>query len=156
MYEFTLAIHNLLRWAVLATGVWAAGRALTGWVGGRPWVTADTAATRWFVLAISVQFLVGLLLWAALSPFGIAGLLDVGMGEAMRDATRRFWAVEHLTLMLLALALVHVGAARARRATNDGARHRTTALFFVLAVIFVLAGVPWTGTLARPWIRWFF
>jgi hypothetical protein len=71
----------------------------------------------------------------------------------MKDATRRFWAVEHVTLMLAALALVHIGAARARKAASDAAKHRTAAIFFVIATALVLAGIPWFGASARPWFR---
>lgn len=151
MYEFVLSVHNVLRWLVILTALLAVVRALAGWFGGRPWTAADATANRWFVLAATVQFVVGLLLWGFLSPYGVAGFSD--MAATMRDATRRFWAVEHLTLMLVAVALVHVGAARARKAASDAAKHRASAIFFVVGLALMLAGVPWVGENARPWLR---
>lgn len=151
MYEFTLSAHNLLRWVVILTALIALARAFGGWLGGRPWGAADAAANRWFVIAATLQFVVGVALWGFLSPFGVAGFAD--MATTMRDATRRFWAVEHVTLMIAALALVHVGAARARKAASDVAKHRTAAIFFLVALALVLAGVPWVGADARPWLR---
>lgn len=152
MYEFVLSAHNLLRWVVVLTALLALARAFGGWFGGRGWALADASANRWFVLAATAQFVVGLLLWAFLSPFGVASFGD--MAATMKDATRRFWAVEHFTLMLVALVMVHVGAARARRAASDVAKHRTAAIFFAIATALVLAGVPWFGADARPWVRW--
>lgn len=151
MYEITLSAHSLLRWLVVLTAVVALARAFAGWFGSRPWTPADAAANRWFTMALTVQFVVGLLLWAFLSPFGVSSFGD--MGETMRDGTRRFWAVEHLTLMVVALALAHIGAARARKAASDVARHRTAAILFALSTALVLAGVPWFGADARPWFR---
>jgi hypothetical protein len=151
MYEFTLGVHSLLRWAVILTAGVALGRAFGGWFGARGWGASDEAANRWFVLAVTLQFVVGLLLWAVLSPFGVAGFSD--MSATMKDATRRFWAVEHLALMFVALALVHIGVARARKAGTDTARHRTAAIFFALATALMLAGIPWFGVDARPWFR---
>jgi uncharacterized Tic20 family protein len=152
MYELTLSLHSLLRWVVLVTALLAVGRALAGWLGAKPWTPADQAANRWFVLAITVQFVVGVLLWAGLSPYGITSAMS-DMAATMRDSTRRFWAVEHFTLMLIALALVHVGAARARRGASDVARHRVAAITFLLATALVLAGIPWVGADARPLLR---
>jgi hypothetical protein len=57
--------------------------------------------------------------------------------------------------VVIGIALVHVGIARARRATDGPQKHRTLAIFFTLAMIAILASVPWPGTPnARPLIRW--
>jgi cell division protein FtsW (lipid II flippase) len=153
MYEAVLVLHSLLRWAVVVTGAVAIARGAGGWAGRRPWTPADAAAARWFVMAMSVQFVVGLLLWAFLSPYGAASFSD--MAGTMKDATRRFWAVEHITMMILALGVAHVGAARVRKAREDARRHRSALIFFVLSIVLVLIAIPWTGTEARPWVRWF-
>jgi len=56
------------------------------------------------------------------------------MGEAMRDATMRYWAVEHVSLMLIALAMVHVGRSRSRKGATSAAKHRSAAIFYTLAL----------------------
>jgi hypothetical protein len=153
MYEATLFLHSLLRWVVVLTALIAVGRAVRGWSGRRPWTPADAAAARWFVMAMTGQFVLGVLLWAALSPYGAAGFSD--MAATMKDPTRRFWAVEHVTMMIVALGVAHVGAARVRKATEDVRRHRSASIFFGLALVLVLVAIPWTGPDARPWIRGF-
>ena len=56
------------------------------------------------------------------------------MGAAMKDPLLRFFAVEHVTLMLIGVALlVHVGRVRARKALTDQARHRAAAIFLARA-----------------------
>ncbi len=151
MYEIVLSAHSVLRWVVIAAAAVALTRAFGGWFGKRAWGAAEAAVNRWFAMAATVQFVVGLLLWGFLSPFGVAGFAD--MATTMADATRRFWAVEHVTMMIVAVALIHVGAARAARAGSDVAKHRTAAIFFLVALALVLAGVPWVGADARPWLR---
>lgn len=151
MYEAVLVLHSLLRWAVVFTAIYAVGRAAWGWSSHRPWTPTDASSARWFVLAMSVQFLVGLLLWAWLSPFGVAGFED--MGATMKDPTRRFWGVEHVTMMLIAVGVAHVGAARVRKARDDSRRHRSAAIFFGLALLLTLIAIPWAGINARPWFR---
>ena len=50
------------------------------------------------MIALDLQMLLGLLLYGMLSPFTRQAMQD--FGAAMRDSTLRFWAVEHLTMML--------------------------------------------------------
>ena len=52
---------------------------------------------------MSTQFVLGLLLWAWLSPYGAAGLADVS--ATMSSPTRRFWAVEHVVMMLVSVGV---------------------------------------------------
>ena len=152
MYSFALWIHSLLRWAVLVTALLAVLRAVPGWLGGKPWTPADDNMGRWFVLSLDAQFLVGLVLYVALSPFTTQAFGD--FGAAMRDPGLRFWAVEHAVLMIAAIALAHIGRARLRRATTDPARHRTAAVFFTMALFLVLVAIPWPGLPnGRPLLR---
>ena len=153
MYEAALVVHNALRWVVVLAGLVAVGRAVGGWAGQRPWTPMDASAGRWFVLATSLQFLVGLVLYAWLSPITHAAFAD--MGWAMRNAPIRFWAVEHVTPMFLALGLVHAGAGRVRKARRDPDKHRAAVMFYGVGLLLILIGIPWMGANARPLFRWF-
>jgi hypothetical protein len=140
MYLTTLTVHSLLRWLVIALALWAILRAYAG-ASGRPWSPADEAAGRWFTISLDVQFVVGLILYGLLSPITAQAFAD--MGGAMRSPVLRFWAVEHLVLVIAALAFAHIGRSRARKARTDAARHRQAAIFYTLALLAVLAAVPW-------------
>jgi hypothetical protein len=151
MYTPILLIHSWLRWAVLLAGLVAIARALTR--AGRPWTPTDERAGSWFVMALDVQFLLGALLYFALSP--VTRLAFDDFGGAMRTAGIRFWAVEHLFGMVVGVALAHVGRTRIRKAVTDARRHRLALIFFSLALIAILVSIPWPGTPnARPLFRW--
>jgi hypothetical protein len=76
-------------------------------------------------------------------------------GGAMANSALRFWAVEHLFGMLVAMVLAHVGRARVRRVSSDSRKHKVAAIFFTLALLTILASIPWPGTVAgRPLLRW--
>ncbi len=155
MYEVTLAIHNLLRWAVVLTGLAVVVRAAGGLSASRAWTDRDDSTSRWFSLAVNVQFLVGLVMYLWISPIAKAAMAD--MGAAMRDPVQRFWAVEHVTMMILALGLVHMGRARVKKSVGP-AKHKAALIFFGLALIFIVLRTPWpwmAGDLGRPWIRLF-
>lgn len=149
MYPAVLALHSVLRWLVLVLAAIACVRAFTALRTQRPWTPADDRAGRWFVSALDFQLLLGLLLYAVLSPITSVAFAD--FGAAMGNAVLRFWAVEHLFGMIVAVALAHIGRVRVRRATNDRARHKASAIFFVLALVAIALAIPWPGTpAARP------
>lgn len=153
MYSAVLLLHSWLRWAVLILAVFAVVRAFSA-RGGRPWSNADDALGKWLVIAFDTQFTVGLLLYVALSPITQIAFSD--FGAAMRNAGLRFFAVEHTLGMFVALALVHVGRVKIRKASGDLRRHTLAATFYGLALVILLASIPWPGMAAgRPLLRGF-
>lgn len=152
MYEIVLLIHSWLRWVVLIAGLLAVIRGFAGWPGRSPWTRADDTAGAAFVGTLDLQLLLGLILYIFLSPFSTAAFAD--FGGAMRNSALRFWAVEHLFGMVIAVVLAHIGRARSRRAPSMK-KHRTAAIFYTLALIVILASIPWPGTPAgRVLFRW--
>lgn len=151
MYAPLLILHSILRWAVLVFGILAAIEAFTGWRGGRPWGSTAEGRAKRFVMTFDVQFVVGLLLYGVFSPLTTAAFQD--FGGAMRDPALRFFAVEHITLMLVALALAHVGKVKATKARDHAAKHRTAAIYFGLAVLLIVLATPWPFQLMTSQLR---
>lgn len=134
-------LHNLVRWAVLLFGVLAAGRALIGWFGRRGWLALDDRLGLFFTVSLDIQALLGLLLYFVFSETTTANLSR--FGEAMSEPGTRFALLEHPLIMLVALILAHVGRSRAKKAPNPIARHRAAAIFYTLALILIIVGIPW-------------
>jgi hypothetical protein len=154
MYPLTLALHSLLRWVVLVAGIVAFGRAVAGMRGRRPWTSVDVRAGQVFVGVLDLQFLLGLALYFFLSPITRVAFGD--FGAAMGNSMLRFWAVEHILGMVVAVALAHIGRTRVRKASDAARRHKLAAIFFGLALVAMLATIPWPGMPAeRPLLRGF-
>jgi hypothetical protein len=154
MYSAFLLIHSWLRWVVILVGLFAAVRAMIGVAGRKPWSSADASSGRWFSIALDFQFLIGLILYIVLSPFIRDGWAD--MAATMRNAPLRFFVVEHVFGMIVALALVHVGRVKIRRATDGARKHKLAAIFFGIAIVVILLSIPWPGTPGgRPLFRGF-
>lgn len=154
MYTLFLTLHSLLRWVVLAAGIVAVVRGIAGLAGRKGWTPADEGMGRTFAVSLDVQALLGFLLYFFLSPVTTAAFGD--FGAAMRTGIMRYWTVEHLTLMIVALALAHIGRARIRKAVEPRAKHRAVAIFFGIALVALLVGIPWPfSTYARPLFRFF-
>jgi hypothetical protein len=141
MFSVVLTLHSLMRWVVILLGVVATGRGKLGWFLKRRWTPADDRVGRLFVAAFDVQVLLGLMLYLVLSPITTGAFRN--MGAAMQNSVVRFWVAEHITAMILGLALAHIGRVRLGRATDDRGRHRTAVWFFGFALLLVLLGTPW-------------
>ena len=112
-------------------------------------------AEKWglfFIIALDLQLLLGLALYLGLSPNMAAIRAD--FGGAMRDSVARFWAVEHVMLMLVAIGVAHVGRVLARKAATPDAKRSRLLLCFVIALVAIVAATPWPGLRAgRPLFR---
>jgi hypothetical protein len=140
MYSTVLLLHSWLRWAALVLGVVATLAAL---VDRRAGGSAADRLGLFFMIALDVQLLLGLLLYFALSPVTAAAFKD--FGGAMHDPALRFWAVEHAATMLLAVIMAHVGNVLARKATTPASKRMMQIAWFGLATVAMIARTPWPG-----------
>jgi len=147
MYAIVLSLHNVLRWAVLLTGVYSVLRAGAGLLARGSWLPADEAARRIFPIALDIQFLVGLLLWAFLSPITTSALHSPE--HVMSNPIARFYLVEHGLAALLGLAFAHIGSARARRIKPTRAKFMSMLVFHGLALVLIASRIPWDRPLLR-------
>ena len=151
MYEMVLFLHSWLRWAALAAGVAATVTAFAM----KPVSYGSERTDRFgliFMIVLDLQLLLGLVLYFGLSPFTPAAFDN--FGAAMRNPVARFWAVEHIALMLLAVVLAHLGRVLARKARTSQSKRLRLLVCFGLATIAMFAGTPWPGmSVVRPLFR---
>jgi hypothetical protein len=149
MYQSALWLHSWLRWAVLVAGAFAWVRAVGGYTGKRPWAPLDDLWGLALTIAVDTQVLVGLILYVFLSPITKMGFQNMAAG--MKIDTVRFFTVEHITGMIIGIALVHVGRVRIRKTADARRKHRLAMIFFGLGLLVIIASIPWPGMpVARP------
>lgn len=139
MHSALLHTHNVLRWVVLVLGLLAIARAFAGLGGNVPYDRARRAAAM-FMGSVHLQLLLGLLLLMN-SPIVKAAMRD--MEATMQDAALRKVVVEHPTLMVLAAIVVTFGAILSKNQKTDAGKHKFGAAFMTLALVIILAGIPW-------------
>lgn len=145
MYTGLLHTHNLFRWLVLLILIIAIVFSLSGWIGKRKWNKKDNLTTLLTVIFMDIQFLVGMILYAFVSPITKAAFAN--FGAAMKNADLRFYAVEHILLMVVALAFVHIGRSKTKKTHPSWKKHRVAAIWFGLGLVLILAGIPWNRAL---------
>jgi hypothetical protein len=146
MYTTVLLIHSWVRWIALVAGVGTTFAALR---------RQDATAERWAMvtmMTLDIQLLLGLLLYLVVSP-NMQEIL-AHFGDAMKEPASRFWAVEHLTAMLAAVILAHVGRVLARKAATPDKKRARLLICFGLATVLMIVGMPWPGRAGgRPLFR---
>jgi hypothetical protein len=152
MYPIALAVHSWLRWPVLAAGLWLLVVAFTGWRSGAPWSPSRARLRDVFARTMGVQVLLGLALYLIWSPVPSAAWSDIG--AAMKDPVLRFFGVEHIFAMLVAMVTVEVMGARAKRCQSAADTHRLIFIAQCVWLVLVLAAIPWPALdVGRPLFR---
>ncbi len=152
LYTLPLFAHSYLRWLVLALALIVLGRALAGFAQARDWARGDERLHAAFVGVVDLQFTLGVWLYLVSSPISHAFFADVG--GSMKQTLLRFFGLEHPVGMLLAVALVHIGRTRSKRAPTPKLRHRRVWTFTLAAVLVMAASIPWPFMpAARPLFR---
>ena len=142
MYTGFLHLHDTLRWLVLLSLVVTLVKYISGWLGNQPWKKSDNILGIIFTSLMDIQLLTGLVLYFFLSPVTKLAMSD--FGAAMKDPGLRFYAVEHFSMMLIAVVLVHIGRAKSKKAKTDSAKFKTATIFFLIALVVILAAIPWS------------
>jgi hypothetical protein len=145
-FRILITAHNLLRWVVLLAAVWALLRAYLGWLGRRPYTPMDKQSGIFFSIFLDLQVTLGIIL-AILSPY--VRLAAANFGNALQDESLRFILVQHIPLMLIAVAIVHMVSSWSKKAVEDLDKHRRAALGFTLAVAIIIFAIPWWRPLLR-------
>ena len=145
-----LHTHGLLRYIILILLLITIVQSLSGWLGKKTYTPTHRKLTLFTMIFTHTQLLVGLILYF-ISPTVQVGLAT--MGEAMKDASLRFWTIEHMAMMLIAVVLITLGNIRSKKAATDEAKHKQVAIFFILALIIIFAAIPWPwSAVARGWM----
>ncbi len=154
MYSHLLATHSLLRWLVLVMLVVAVVRAWAGYKGGKRFVPGDRRVASVTARLFEIQFLVGMVLYFV-SPVTRHFWSNLSNPFAYFDGF--FFGAVHMLLMVAAVGVASVGAAKAKRDGSDHERFKSMALMFTAALVLILVAVPWPGSplAERPWWRGF-
>ena len=95
-----------------------------------------------FTLIVShLQLIIGFIAYFVSTQF--AYVLDNGMGAAMKEPGIRLFVIEHPLMMILAITTLTVGFSKHKKLSNDSARFKTIALYYGIALLFVLSRIPW-------------
>jgi len=139
MYDFLKHAHSGLRWLVLIFIVVSIVNALMKRGKNTEYTKGDKMPVLLGLIFTHVQLLIGLVLYFITQKFSLAN----GMGALMKDSVGRFYAVEHLTVMILAVVLITIGYSKSKRQEISAQKHTTVLRFYGIALLLILVSIPW-------------
>ena len=152
LYGLLLFAHSYVRWGVLLAAVVVLLRSLAGYRGARAWTQQDESGHRLLLAFADTQLALGVFLYVWLSPLSAAFFADPR--HAVHDHVLRFFGIEHVTMMVLAIGVLHGGRRLSKKAAPPRARHGRVAAGTALFLGLVCSSVPWPGLRhGRPLFR---
>lgn len=133
--------HSYNRYLILAALAFVLFRAYSGWLGRKPFEKVDNTASVALLGLSHLQLLIGLVMYAFTSPWTQTAFAN--FGAAMKDPMQRYFAVEHITAMIIAVVLIQLGRTFSKKATDDTEKHRKLAIYTTIALVIIV------GTLAQ-------
>lgn len=136
MYDILKSTHSGLRWLVLIFIVLAIFNALMKRGKKTEYTKGDKMPVLLGLIFTHVQLLLGFALYF-ISP-------KVTFVEGfMKDTASRFYAVEHISMMILAVVLITIGYSKAKRQEIASKKHNTVLIFYGIGLLLILASIPW-------------
>jgi len=133
-----LHLHSLLRWVIVITLLISIVKTFSG--------NKPLGISKVLLISSHTTLLIGLYQYF----FGNMGVKLFQQTGVMKDAVLRFWAVEHMAGMILAIALITIGHISLKKTDNT----KKTAILYLIAFIIIIASIPWpfrVDGIARGW-----
>lgn len=141
MYEILLFTHSWLRWVALVLFAIVLFSSFQG-LGGKTYQKKDKTLATSLIGTLHLQLVVGLLLYFVFSPITTTALDNMKM--AMKVGAVRYWAVEHIVVMIVAVAIAQIGSIRVKKTSSDKKKFRLQAIFYGIALVLILSRIPWS------------
>lgn len=135
-------IHSYWAYLVLALLIFAVINAVIGLTQKKQFTDKDLRIGLFTLIVSHIQLLIGLG-WYFMSPWYQA--LKDDAATVMGDKALRLLAVEHPTMMILALVFITIGWSKHKKKTTEAAKFKTFVIFYGLGLVFILSKIPWTN-----------
>ena len=134
MNTFLTSMHSGLRWIVLLLLIYSIVNSI---IRRNTYEKKDRLLYMFTMVSMHIQLLLGLVLY-----FFISGKVQFIEGW-MKVKLYRFYSMEHLIGMILAITLVTLGHIASKKQTESSAKHKRILIWYSIGLILILAFIPW-------------
>lgn len=134
-------IHSYWAYLALLMLVFAVANAILGMSKKKSFTDKDLRIGLFTLIVSHIQLLLGLGWYFMSGPYKS---LKADSAAVMGNSDLRLLAVEHPLMMLIAIVLITIGWSKQKKKTEDAAKFKTFAIFYGLALVLILARIPWS------------
>jgi hypothetical protein len=131
MYEILRSAHSGWRYVVILLLLAAFITALSGFTGKKAFTEGNRKLAVFALVSSHIQLLMGLLLYFMNDWYK----LDSSV------ASNRYWKMEHIAMMAIAVILITVGNAKSKKAVDGVAKHKSIFMFFGFALLIITVAI---------------
>src|SRR5882672_2238571 len=132
--QILVTLHSLNRFVLLILLLVVIVQSLIGWLNKSPFEEADDKLSLFLFISTHTQFLLGLLLY-------LVSAIVIFSGASMKDSIARYWLVEHVTAMLIAIVLISMARIQSKKLTDSAAKYKKLFTFNIAALVIILANI---------------
>jgi len=129
------SIHTIISVTFTIIAIWLLIRSVRGIIKGNAYTGLDKYLSYGFIITLYLQLIFGLILFA--NPESTAGNEYGGVEGALKLASKRFWPIEHIVLMLFALLIANLGLIFSNQSQIDREKHKKILVYYVIALIMI-------------------
>lgn len=145
MYETVKFLHSYWAYLVLILLVISTVNALIKFFGNKEFAAFDFRVSLFTLIVVHIQLLLGIVLFFAADYLSLIG--EMGMGGVMKNSLLRSNIIEHPLTMIFATVLITMGYSKHKKKLTSKPKFKMLALFYTLALVLVLAKIPWKAWL---------
>ncbi len=134
MYEILKHTHSGLRWVALILILLAIYNSITAKEFGK----RQKLINLFSMVSLHLQLVLGLILYIISDK---VKFFDGWMKEP--SGIYRFYGMEHLAGMIIAIALITFGYVKSKKGTTPAEIYKPIKLFYIIGLILILASIPW-------------
>ena len=138
MYSGLLMTHSYMRYIILLLLVIVIVVSILGLVNKSPFTRKHDKLSLFLFICTHTQLLLGLVLY-------FFGQRVIFSSETMKTPALRYFAVEHVLAMVIAVALITVARISAKKTPVDQAKHRRQLTFNLIALIVIVVVIFYHG-----------
>ena len=138
----TKMIHSYWAYLVLLILIIAVVNAIIGLTSKKEFKAKDLRISLFALITAHIQLILGFVAYYFSVYYDT--MKNVGMGEVMKNSELRKPLIEHPLLILIAIALITIGFSKHKKKTDDTSKFKTIAIFYTIALILILAVIPWS------------
>ena len=140
MHPLINTLHSYNRYLILAALVYVLFRSWSGWMGKKSFDKSDNTASLVLLILAHTQLLLGLIQYFATSAYTTGGM-------PISDPWVRYFKMEHISAMILAIVLIQLGRTFAKKATTDEGKHKKLAIYTTIATLIIVGTLAMKGLL---------
>jgi hypothetical protein len=138
MYQGILYLHSIVRYFILIMLIVVIVQSLLGIVNKKQYGAVDNRLGLFLFILTHTQLLIGIILYFVSPAVQFSG-------AAMKEASTRYWLVEHNTAMIIAIVLISVARISSKKMNSDADKHKRMFILNTIALAIILVTIWLSG-----------